>query len=256
MVLRYGIGSLVTYGLSFASLIIGPLKYNFSAEKCLFGHLLCLSSLCMFNSLFELPMAIFNSFIYNRQNFLQVAIQRTFINFVLTKDVFSSKYEKYIFEKFLIKGEMMKFTDFHKVIKDYIDEKDIDSVKNTMKYFSKLKHYKDIIFNSLNTLLNNTDIVFNDEIIDILIESLNRKDIDRLYLICLFNSSNSTLFYVDYYERVYPDYLPILKIDDKVKINKQCLQRLEYRENFDDFISLNKDNFDNEETREYIENLV
>lgn len=175
-----------------------------------------------------------------------------FVKCILTKYYYSL--EEYVFVNYLVKNKTLGVDHYilEKYVTIHVKDKDLVSLRKTMK------HYHDFMdeTNFISNLFNDSSLEFTDEIVEIFIEKLSRKRKDEIYYDCLFIPFNNKLFYVDYYEKHYPNYLPVLKLNDKIQIDKETLLKLEDRENFEDFISLNRDRYRDEETKQYIENYI
>lgn len=158
--------------------------------------------------------------------------------------------EEFIFVKFLIRDVKRYAICAEFIMIDSIYKKDVIIINKLMKYY-KLEDNKEY----LRKFIDN-NIINNDEILDIFIKSFNREDKDRLYLDCLLNFQEIKPHYIQYYQKQYSDHLPVMKISPNKVMRKEDLMLLEDRENFEDFLPLNRDKCYDEETVKYVNNFI
>lgn len=179
---------------------------------------------------------------YNLLNFI-------FIVFILSEGY---KFEEYLFAKYVkLDFSQINIIQMNGILDVYLKDNNLAACIKILDYYRSYIKVEEII----QLIIDN---FYEDEIINILTKEFKKEDEDLLYLSCLFQMNNK---YIKIYEDKYSNSVPVIKLNQvKTFDSKHCyrdlLIKLNERENFDDFISLNKDLFEEDDTVEYIETLL
>lgn len=153
------------------------------------------------------------------------------------------------------------------LIQELMSNKKINSLRRMKRFHPELFTYERISFYVLSRhIVNfitgaldfNLPYLFSSddfqEVTQLLTEDFSRKEEDLLYVKTLLAGDKHC--YIELYESKYGDF-PLIKLDDNVTANcREMLVQCNERDNFLDFLTMNKDKFKEENVRRYIETLL